>query len=79
MLAYYVEWHMRQKLRPILFDDEQRAAAESLRPSIVALAPGSAVAQRKDQSKHTVEGLPVQSFRSLLADLGTLAKNLVQA
>ena len=79
MLAYYVEWHMRQKLKPILFEDEQRAAAESLRPSIVAPAPRSALAQRKDESKRTADGLPVQSFQSLLADLATLAKNLVQA
>ena len=79
MLAYYVEWHMRQKLKPILFEDEQRAAAESLRPSIVAPAPRSELAQRKDESKRTADGLPVQSFQSLLADLATLAKNLVRA
>jgi transposase len=78
MLAYYVEWHMRQKLQPILFDDDDKASAESLRSSIVAPAPRSARAQAKDKTKRTQEGLPVHSFRTLLADLATLAKNRVQ-
>jgi hypothetical protein len=78
MLAYYVEWHMRQKLRPILFDDDDKAAAASLRPSIVAPAARSSAAKRKDETKRTDDGLPVHSFRSLLADLATLAKNLVR-
>ena len=34
MLAYYVEWHMRQRLAPILFDDHQRTEAEQTRESI---------------------------------------------
>jgi hypothetical protein len=78
MLAYYVEWHMRQKLKPVLFDDEDRMAAESLRSSVVAPAPRSALARSKDLKKYTVEGLPVQSFRNLLSDLGTVTKNLVE-
>jgi hypothetical protein len=36
MLAYYVEWHMRQALAPLLFDDDDRAAAEAARGSVVA-------------------------------------------
>ena len=78
MLAYYVEWHMRQKLQSILFDDDDKASAELLRSSIVAPALRSARAQAKDQTKRTEEGLPVHSFRTLLADLATLAKNRVQ-
>jgi hypothetical protein len=78
MLAYYVEWHMRQKLQTILFDDDDKTSAESLRSSIVAPAPRSARAQRKDKTKRTEEGLPVHSFRTLLADLATLSKNRVQ-
>jgi len=78
MLAYYVEWHMRQKLQPILFDDDDKASAESLRSSIVAPAPRSVRAQAKDKTKRTQEGLPVHSFRTLLADLATLSKNRVQ-
>jgi transposase len=78
MLAYYVEWHMREKLAPILFDDHNRETAEALRKSIVAPAQRSPVAEAKDLTKRTEEGLPVHSFRTLLSDLGTLAKNLVR-
>jgi hypothetical protein len=77
MLAYYVEWHLRQRLAPILFDDHQRAA-EASRPSIAAPAPRSQAAQRKDSTKRTEANEPVQSLRSLLADLGTLCKNRVR-
>ncbi|MCH8146426.1 MAG: IS1634 family transposase [Planctomycetes bacterium] len=75
MMAYYVEWHMRKKLAPILFDDHERAEAERDRKSIVAPAPRSKVAARKDQRKRTDDDEPVHSFRTLLEDLGTLAKN----
>jgi hypothetical protein len=78
MLAYYVEWHMRQKLAPLLFDDHERLAAEAERPSIVAPAPRSPAAQRKDASKQTDDGQAVHSFRTLLADLATLTKNRVR-
>jgi hypothetical protein len=78
MLAYYVEWHMRAKLKPLLFEDEDIAGAQALRSSIVAPAERSESAKRKDRRKHSDEGLPVQSFQGLLADLGTLAKNLVR-
>jgi transposase len=78
MLAYYVEWHMRKKLARILFDDHQREEAEQTRKSIVAPAPRSKAAVRKQQSKRTDDDYPVHSFRSLLADLGTLAKNRVR-
>ena len=78
MLAYYVEWHMRQKLQPLLFDDEDKASAAALRSSIVAPAVRSQRAMRKDGSKRTDDGLPVHSFRTLLADLATLAKNRVR-
>src|SRR5439155_11738431 len=78
MLAYYLEWHMRQALAPILFDDHDRAAAQAQRTSPVAKAKVSPAARRKHQSKHTDDGLPVHSFRSLLADLGTLTRNQVR-
>ncbi len=78
MLAYYVEWHLRRDLAPILFDDHDRAAAEAERPSIVAPAPRSPAARAKDQIKHTTDGFAVHSFRTLLADLGTLCKNRVR-
>ena len=78
MLAYYVEWHMRQKLAPVLFDDEDKELAESMRSSIVAPAERSPSARSKDLTKRNEEGLPVHSFRSLLKDLGTLAKNRIK-
>jgi hypothetical protein len=75
MLAYYVEWHMRQALASILFDDHDRRQAECVRPSIVRPAPRSDAAKRKDQSKQTEDAYPVHSFQTLLADLGTLTRN----
>ena len=47
MLAYYVEWHMKQALAPMLFEDHDRAAAEALRESVVAPAKRSLSAMRK--------------------------------
>ena len=77
MLAYYVEFHMRGRLAPILFDDHDRAAAAAQRPSIVAPAERSPAAQRKVATRRTDDGLPVHSFRSLLGDLATLCLNKV--
>jgi hypothetical protein len=78
MLAYYVEWHMRQALAPLLFDDEDPAAGEALRASVVAPARRSPKAQRKAQTQHTDDGWPVHTFQTLLADLATIAKNRLQ-
>ena len=78
MLAYYVEWHMRQALAPLLFDDEDPAAAQAQRTSVVAPAQRSESAREKAASKKTADGLPVHSFRSLLADLATLTRNRVR-
>ncbi len=78
MLAYYLEWHMRQSLAPILFEDHDRAAGEALRASPVAKAQPSPAAKRKAKTKRTDDGLPVHSFRSLLDDLATLTRNAVR-
>lgn len=78
MLAYYVEWHMRQNLAPLLFDDEDKAAAQKLRPSVVAPAQRSTIAQAKAVSKRTHDDLPVHSFQTLLRDLATIVSNRVQ-
>ena len=75
MLAYYLEWHMRQALAPILFDDHQRAEAAAARSSIVAPAQRSKAARRKAATKRTTDGLPVHSFQSLLAELATFTRN----
>jgi hypothetical protein len=81
MLAYYLEWHMRQKLAPLLFDDHDRPAAEAQRTSPVAKAEPSPAARRKVASKQTepVGGvvLAVHSFRTLLNDLATLTRNVI--
>jgi Transposase DDE domain len=78
VLAYYLEWHMRQALTPILFDDHDRAGAEAQRNSPVAKASVSQAARRKARTKRTDDGLPVHSFRSLIADLATLTRNKVR-
>ena len=77
MLAYYVEWHMRRRLAPLLFDDEDRAGAEAARASVVAPARVSESARRKARRKRTDDGRPVHSFRTLLGDLATVTKNRV--
>ena len=77
MLAYYVEWHMRQRLKPLLFDDHDPAAAEAARTSIVAPAQVSEAAKAKARRKRTANGLPVHSFRTLLGDLATITRNRV--
>ncbi len=75
LLAYYVEWHMRRRLAPLLFDDHDPAGAP--RPSVVAPAKVSRAAQKKAQSKQTADGLPVHSFHTLLEDLATIVRNQV--
>jgi transposase len=78
MLAYYVEWHMRQLLAPLLFDDHDKAEAKSARTSIVAPAQRSAAAMRKAFTKKTDDGLKAHSFQTLLGDLATIVKNRIQ-
>src|SRR6476620_3071573 len=77
MPAYHLEWHMRQALRPILFEDHDKSNAQAARTSIVAKAERSAAADRKAATKRTDDGFTVHSFRSLLADLATLTRNIV--
>lgn len=76
MLAYYVEWHMRQQLKPMLFDDEDLELAQQARPSPVAKAQRSDSARRRDCTKYNEDGTPVHSLRTLLKDLATLAYNV---
>src|SRR6516165_5051159 len=77
LLAYYVEWHMRRALAPMLFEDDDPAAAEPLRSSVVAPAQRSPSAQRKALTKLTADGTPVHSFQTLISDLATLARNRI--
>ncbi len=76
MLAYYVEWHMKRLLAPILFEEED-PDAEARRGSIVLPAVRSAKAEAKARTKRTEADEPVHSFRTLLLDLATLTRNLV--
>jgi len=75
MLAYYLEWHMRQRLAPMLYDDTDKDAAEAQRASVVAKAERSPAAITKQTTGRTQDGLPVHSFHTLLADLATLTRN----
>jgi len=78
MLAYYVEWHMRARLKPMLFDDEYLDEASATRASPVAKAVRSDHAKAKDASKQANDGLPLHSFRTLLKDLATLTYNIAR-
>ncbi len=78
LLAYYVEWHMRRALAPLLFMEEDRVAAHQQRGSVVKPARRSRAAERKVQRQQTEDGLPLHSFRTLLQDLATLSKNTVR-
>ena len=78
MLAYYVEWHMRQSLAPILFDEDDPLMAHSQRSSAVAPAQRSASAKIKAQRKRTKDDLPVHSFQTLLKDLSTINIDRIQ-
>jgi len=66
---------MRQALKPILFDDHDKQAADAARASIVAKAARSEAAKRKVNAKRTDDDLPVHSFQSLIADLATFTRN----
>jgi hypothetical protein len=82
MLAYYLEWNMRQSLAPILFDEHDPATRDAQPTSPVAKAKPSPAARYKAAAKLTDpahgEPLPVHSFRTLLADLATLTRNTVR-
>jgi transposase len=78
MLAYYVEWHMRRDLAPLLFDDEHAEAARAARESPVSPAVRSDSAAEKALTKVNSAGDPVQSFQSLLSNLATISKLWVQ-
>lgn len=77
MLAYYVEWHLRQRLAPLLFEDDHRQQARAKRTSPVQPAQVSDRAKAKADTKTTPDGLPVHSLKTLLADLATLTLNQV--
>jgi len=75
MLALHVEWHMRRRLAPLLFEDDDRAGARAQRNSPVEKARPSESARRKAATKRTADDLPAHSFRTLLDDLSGMALN----
>ncbi len=77
MLAYYVTWHMQQRLAPMLFKDDDPAAGQAARPSPVAPAQRSPAALAKAATKHAADR-PVHSFATLLDDLATIAASRIQ-
>ena len=74
MLAYYVEWHMRQALAPLLFVEEDLALARATRDPVAPAAPSESALAKK-QSKRTPQGLPLRHFNGLLSTLATLCSN----
>jgi transposase len=79
MLSYYLVWHMKQALAPILFQDNDKpAAAAAKRTDPVAPAQRSDQALAKAARKRTHDDTPVHSFTSLLADLATVCANQIQ-
>jgi len=77
ILAYYVEWHLRRAWRPLLFEDEELDGARAVRDPVAAATP-SASARRKKTKHQTAGGLPVHSFRTLLAHLGSRSRETYQ-
>lgn len=78
MLSYYISWHMKAALAPILFVDNDKPAAAAKRANPVAAAQRSDAALKKAARKRTTDNTPVHSFTSLLADLATLCANQIQ-
>jgi hypothetical protein len=78
MLSYYISWHMKQALAPILFYDNDKPAARAKRTDPVAAAERSDTALAKAARKRTQDDTPVHSFTSLLADLATICANHIQ-
>jgi len=74
MLAYYLEWHMRKALAPMLFGDE---TPREPREDVVSPKKPSPSAARKARTKKTLDGAPVHSFQTLLADLSTIVRNSI--
>jgi len=78
MLSYYISWHMKQVLAPILFQDNDKPAAAAKRANPVAPAQRSDEALNKAARKRTDDDTPVHSFTTLLADLATICANQIQ-
>ena len=74
MLAYYVEWHLREAWAPLLYTDEEG----SQRETPVSPVQPSEAGKLKKQRAHGVDGLPLQSFGGLMKSLATLCQNRIR-
>lgn len=74
LLAYYVEWHLRRALAPLLFDDEDLDAQRRERDPVAPAKPSDS-AKRKKNDRLTREGFPVHSFSTLMAELATRCRH----
>jgi transposase len=74
VLAYYLEWHLRKALAPLLFEDEELAVNRKRRDPVLPAKPSSSV-QRKKIERQTEDGFPVHSFETLLADIATRSRH----
>lgn len=79
MLAYYVEWHLKRALASLLFMDEDWELKKKNKTDAVSKAKRSQKANAKAQRKKTEDNLPVHSFSTLMADLGTITLNTIQS
>ena len=78
LLAYYVEWHMREAWRPLLFADNELAARARTRDPVAPAEP-SASAKREKATRRAADGTPLHSFRTLLEDLANVTRNVCRA
>ena len=74
MLAYYVEWHLRKALAPLLFHDEEIDLLRSTRDPVRPALPSPSALDKKNV-RQTEDGLPIQSFPTLLANMYTRCRN----
>ena len=77
MISYHLSWHLQARLAALLFTDDDKPAAQAARLSPVAPAARSPRALAKAATKQTPGDLPVHSFATLLADLGTICLNTI--
>ncbi|MGH8514039.1 MAG: IS1634 family transposase, partial [Gammaproteobacteria bacterium] len=78
MLAYHVEWHLRDALAPLLFHDTDLASARAERLSPVAKTEPSETVKAKKATKRSADGQPVMGFANLIAHLGTFVRNTMR-
>jgi len=78
MLSYYISWHMQARLAPLLFTDDDKQTAQAARPPARSpRRPAPRARWRRPATKQTPAALPVHSFATLLADLGTICLNTI--